>query len=253
MIVSSEHLQLDGIQHGFFTRKGGASTGIYASLNCGPGSNDDPDAVSRNRSAVLARFPGCQSLVSLYQIHSPTVITVTAPWQAGGQPKADGMATRKPGIVLGILTADCAPVLLADKNAGVIGAAHAGWKGALGGVIQNVVDAMVTLGARRENIIATVGPCIAQKSYETGPDLHKAFMDQTPDYAIFFKPSERAGHYQFDLEGFVLHRLQQTGITQANALHRDTYAEPDKFFSYRRTTHQGEPDYGRQISAIALT
>lgn len=253
MIVLSEHLQLDGIQHGFFTRRDGTSTGIYASLNCGPGSNDNPDAIHKNRGAVLANFPTCKSLLSLYQIHSPTVITVTAPWPDGGQPKADGMVTRKPGIVLGILTADCAPVLLADENAGVIGAAHAGWKGALGGVVQNVVDAMVTLGAKRQDIVATVGPCIAQKSYEVGPDLYNVFMDQTPAHAIFFKSSERAGHYLFDLEGFVVHRLQQTGITRANAFHRDTYAEPDNFFSYRRTTHQGEPDYGRQISAIALT
>jgi hypothetical protein len=240
------------LRHGFFTRDGGVSSGIYRSLNCGPGSSDDAASVAENRARVLAALGG-KNLMTLYQIHSPTVITVTAPWSREGAPKADGMVTRLKSTALGILTADCAPVLLADPEARVIGAAHAGWKGALGGICRNVVDAMCAIGAKRENIIAAVGPCIAQASYEVGPELYASFRGRSGDFARYFKPSPRPDHFLFDLEGFVVSTLEATGIGPIDALHRDTYGDASSFFSYRRTTHAGEGDYGRQISTIMLT
>lgn len=252
MFIPAPPLQdIAHITHGFFTREGGVSGGIYASLNCGPGSHDDRAAIAKNRNRVQVAL-GSHALLSLYQVHSPTVVTVSAPWTPAGAPKADAMVTAAPGLALGILTADCAPVLLADTARGVIGAAHAGWKGALGGVCRNVVDAMCSIGARRENISAVVGPCIGQPSYEVGPELRAAFMVQSPDYSRFFRPSTRDGFYMFDLEGFVVSRLEAAGVGKVEALHRDTYADDALFFSYRRTTHRREPDYGRQISAIML-
>lgn len=252
MFVSAPLLQeIPHITHGFFTREGGVSGGIYASLNCGPGSHDDRAAIAENRNRVQAALGG-RSLLSLHQIHSPTVVVASAPWTPTGAPKADAMVTATPGLALGILTADCAPVLLADVARGVIGAAHAGWKGALGGVCRNVVDAMCAIGAKRETIRAVVGPCIGQPSYEVGPELRAAFLARSLDYDRFFRLSTRDGFFMFDLEGFVVSRLEGAGVGKVEALHRDTYAEARLFFSYRRTTHAREPDYGRQISAIML-
>lgn len=236
--------------HGFFTREGGVSEGIYQGLNCGPGSHDKADHVAENRSRVAAQFgQEAAKLCTLYQIHSAEVVTVTEPFDHD-RPKADAMVTNRGGIVLGILTADCAPVLFADTNAGVIGAAHAGWKGAVSGVVENTVAAMEALGAARANIHAVIGPCIAQPSYEVSEAFFAPFT--IPERARFFVPSTNPLHWMFDLEGYVLELLQRAGVKEAQAISRDTYREEDLFYSYRRTTHRGEPDYGRQISAIAL-
>ncbi|RED54298.1 peptidoglycan editing factor PgeF [Aestuariispira insulae] len=245
--------ECEGVRHGFFTRKGGVSEGIYQGLNCGPGSDDDPDHVRENRARVARAMqadPG--DLATLYQIHSADVVTVDTVWDRVDAPRADAMVTDRPGILLGILTADCGPLLFADRKAGVVGAAHAGWKGALGGVGGATIDAMETLGAARENIVAVLGPCIAQESYEVGPDFPLPFLEQDPDNARFFKSSSRAGHHMFDMAGYIVSRLQADGIGQVEALNRDTREAPELFFSYRRTTLAGEPDYGRQISAIML-
>jgi YfiH family protein len=246
--------QIAGIAHGFFGRQGGVSQGVYASLNCGPGSSDARDNVLENRRRALETLAEgrSRSLVTLYQIHSARAITVTTPWEIVGAPHADAMATNQPGIALGILTADCAPVLLADDQAEVIGAAHAGWKGAEAGVIEAVVEAMTNLGARRAHIRAAVGPCISQKNYEVGPEFRSHFAESAPDNMCFFDRSKRPGHWQFDLEGFVAHRLAQAGIGDIERLSACTYAREDDFFSYRRATHRGEADYGRDISAILL-
>lgn len=239
---------LDGVAHGFMTRRGGVSIGPVASLNCGFGADDDRAAVAENRRiAAEAVLPGA-TLVGVHQVHSADVATVGDPWDETGKPKADALVTDRPGVVLGILTADCAPILLADREAGVIGAAHAGWRGAHGGVIGNTVAAMEMLGASRDRIVAAVGPCIAQESYEVGPDFRAQFTDGD---ARFFMAGEQ-GHWQFDLPGYVLHRLTEAGLQRIEALHRDTYAEPDTFFSFRRSTHLGEPTYGRLLSLIGL-
>lgn len=242
------------VAHGFFGRQGGVSEGVYASLNCGPGSGDDADRVAENRRRVLERLcEGTRStLLTLYQIHSAEAVTVATPWAAGAGPKADAMATNQPGIALGILTADCAPVLLADDCARVIGAAHAGWKGAHGGIIAGAITAMESLGARRDRIRAAIGPCIAQANYEVGPEFHARFVTHGPDDARFFVPSERRDHWQFDLEGFVAFRLEQAGIGDIERLSTCTYAHEADFYSYRRATHRNEPDYGRDISTILL-
>jgi len=235
--------------HGFFGRTGGVSTGIFASLNCGPGSGDDPAAVTENRKRARDAL-GAAHLVTLYQTHSAQAVTVTAPWETG--PQADAMATAVPGIALAILTADCAPVLLADAQAKVIGAAHAGWKGALGGVVEAAIEAMEKLGAERERIHAAIGPCIAQANYEVGPEFQARFVatDQAND--SFFDLSDRVGHYRFDLEGYVVHRLREAGVNEVEGLRADTYARESDFYSFRRATHRGEASYGRQISAIVL-
>lgn len=238
------------LTHGFFGREGGVSAGIYASLNCGPGSKDDPAHVASNRARVagaLGMRP--DRLCTLYQIHSAAVQVVEQPWE-GTPPQADAMVTKTPGVLLGILTADCAPMLFADVQAGVIGAAHAGWKGAVGGVVENTVTAMESLGAERERIVAVVGPTIAQASYEVGAEFIARFAAE--DQARFFVPAARAEHYQFDLPGFVVQSAQRAGIAQVESLGLDTCANPTQYFSYRRTTLAGEPDYGRQISSIAL-
>ena len=242
------------IAHGFFGRQGGVSEGLYASLNCGPGSNDDRANVVENRRRVLERLAGdnAAKLVTLYQIHSPHAVAVTTPWEIGEQPQADAMATNVPGIALGILTADCAPVLLADNDAGVIGAAHAGWKGAAGGVIANVVKAMEALGASRARIRAAIGPTISQPNYEVGPEFRTRFMEMDCAHARLFEAGSRVDHWQFDLEGFVADRLAAAEIRDVERLSTCTYADADAFFSFRRTTHCGEPDYGRDISAIML-
>lgn len=253
MIEAHNLSRIADVRHGFFTRRGGHSTGIYASLNCGPGSADDPEAVARNRlhvATALGLTP--DNLLTVYQIHSPTVLTVTAPWPGDDRPKADAMVTDRPGFGLGILTADCAPVLFADGEAGVIGAAHSGWRGALGGVCEATIDAMTALGARTDRIVAAIGPAISQANYEVGAEFLEAFLDDDPANDRFFQPSAREDHHMFDLPGYVAHRLDRAGIASIETIGRCTYAEPEEFYSYRRSTHRTEPDYGRQISAITL-
>ena len=239
-------------RHGFFTREFGVSDGIYAGLNCGTGSSDDPALVKINRARVAqaAGLP-TDALLSLHQIHSADVVEVTEPEWQGERPKADAMVTKNPRIGLGILTADCAPVLFSDPNAKIVGAAHAGWKGAMNGVTDNTIDAMIRLGADRENIAATVGPCISQAAYEVGQEFFETFADEDPDYTRFFI-NGKDGKMQFDLPSFVLHRLRSVGIKTAEWVGECTYTTPRKFYSYRRTTHAAEPDYGRQISVIRL-
>ncbi len=241
---------LSAVPHGFLGRSGGASIGLFASLNVGLGSSDDKQAVRENRRRAVEAI-GCDlTLATVHQVHSPQVVEADA-WPDDARPQADALVTNRLGLALGILTADCAPVLFADAEAGVIGAAHAGWKGALGGVLANTVAAMETLGARRERIAAAIGPCIARRSYEVDDGFLERFVAQDEEYHHFFTPG-REGHHLFDLEGFVARRLADAGVAVIEALGQDTYAQPDRYFSYRRTTHADEPDYGRQISLIAL-
>jgi hypothetical protein len=244
---------LPAIRHGFFGRTGGASSGVYASLNCGYGSGDDLELVRQNRAAV-ARDIGTEEprLLTVYQVHSADAVCVEQPWAREHAPHADGMATNKRGIALGVLAADCAPVLFADEEAGVIGSAHAGWQGAFKGVIEGVVAQMERLGARRSAIRACVGPCISQANYEVGPEFVDRFLATSPGHASFFVPSVKAGHSMFDLPAFVLHRLRQAKVGRAEILPACTYADGDGFFSFRRTTHRQESAYGRNISAIML-
>jgi YfiH family protein len=242
-----------GIRHAFFTREGGVSGGLYAALNCGFGSGDDPACVTENRARALAAADmPAESLVTAYQVHSPDVAVVQRIWRREDAPKVDAMVTDRPGITLGILTADCGPVLFADAEARVIGAAHAGWRGALTGVLQATVAAMEALGAKRARITAALGPCIAQRSYEVGPEFPAPFLAQDPGTAAFFAASARERHHMFDLPGYVAHRLHALGLGQVERLPNDTCAEADRFFSYRRATLRGERDYGRGLSAICL-
>lgn len=244
---------LTHIRHGFFTREGGVSRGIYASLNCGYGSNDDKEHVSENRARVAGKLSvERDKLLTVHQIHSPDVVRVTEPWTPETAPQADAMVTVEPGIALGVLAADCAPVLFADKKAHVIGAAHAGWKGALGGVLEATVDAMLELGAERANIAAAIGPCISKDFYEVGPEFRERFIDADAANEKWFDPSEQAGHFMFDLPGYAEARLEAADIGTVSVLGRCTYQDQKRFFSYRRTTHRGEADYGRQISALML-
>lgn len=244
---------LPGVRHAFFTREGGTSTGIYASLNGGLGSSDDPARVGENRRLMAGRL-GVQTtaLVSLHQIHSAQAVIVERPW-GSNRPRADGMATKVPGLALGILTADCGPLLFADPDAGVVGAAHAGWRGALTGVVEATLAAMERLGAERGRTVAVLGPTIGRDAYEVGPEFVASFRDADPGSERFFRPSERDGYAVFDLPGFIGARLAAAGVADFLDLGRCTYAEEERFFSYRRATHRGEPDYGRQVSAIALT
>lgn len=242
------------IRHAFFTREGGVSEGLYASLNGGLGSGDQPDRVAENRTRMCAILGlAADRLVSLYQVHSADVVTVEAPYALEERPKADAMVTRMPGIALGIATADCGPILFADPENRVIGAAHAGWKGALTGVIGATVAAMERLGAQRSSIVAVLGPTISQANYEVGPDFVERFTAEAPGMERFLGPGRQPGHRQFDLPGFILSRLDEAGVGEATALNLCTYADPDRFYSFRRTTHRSESDYGRLISAIALT
>ncbi|HEY5347506.1 MAG TPA: peptidoglycan editing factor PgeF [Rhizomicrobium sp.] len=242
---------LESVTHGFFGRRGGVSQGIYASLNCGPGSKDDPAAVRENRVRIITALSPGAHLVTLSQVHSAEVITVTTPFEK--TPSADAMATATPGIMLGILTADCAPVLFADSEAGVIGAAHAGWKGALAGVTDATLAAMEKLGAKRSRIAAAIGPCISQANYEVGAEFAANFTVADPTNAAFFALGPRPGHRLFDLGGYLVRRLQGAGIAAPHRLEACTYARESDFFSFRRATHKGEPDYGREISAITLS
>jgi YfiH family protein len=256
--VEAGSLKAGGIAHGFFGREGGVSDGIYASLNCGPGSSDDPTRVAENRRRVAAALAPDAQLVSLSQIHSPIVHTLSsASTEDGKRLEGDGMVTATPGIALGILTADCTPVLFADPVAQVIGAAHAGWKGALGkdgrGVLEATLDAMEKLGAARARIRAAIGPTISQANYEVGWDFRDRFLELGLRNRRFFVPSNKEGHYRFDLPAYVAQRLADAGIVGAESLEICTYPPENGFFSFRRTTHAGEPDYGRQVSAIVLT
>ena len=254
MIESDLFADAANIRHGFFTREGGVSDGIYASLNCGAGSSDRPDNIVENKRRAANRLGVEENrLITLYQVHSANVVTVKdSAAVMANRPEADAMVTDRPDIALGILTADCAPVLFADPAAGVIGAAHAGWKGALGGVVENTVSAMEALGATRAKTVACVGPCIAQESYQVGPGFPDPFLAADPDAANFFAADEEPGRHRFDLRGFVLSRLTASGINTTGAIDMDTYARDDLFFSYRRTCHRAEEDYGRGLSAIAL-
>ncbi len=242
---------LGGVAHGFLGRRGGVSEGVCAGLNVGWGSDDDRQAIAENRRlAVEAVAPGAL-LVTVHQIHSGTAVSPTAPYPDDARPHADAMVTDRPGLALGILTADCAPVLFADAQAGVIGAAHAGWKGAFSGVVESTLAEMEKLGAERSRITAAVGPCIARRSYEVDEGFFRRFAEAEPENERFFTLG-RAGHHQFDLEGFVVSRIAEAGIATVEALGLDTYSDADRFYSYRRATHRGEPSYGRQISLIAL-
>lgn len=249
----SDTLGVPRVAHGFFGRKGGVSTGLYDSLNCGPGSGDVRASVIENRARATTALSPHAALVTLYQIHSAQAVTVSVPWEIADNPKADAFATSKSGIVLGILTADCAPILLADAHAHVIGAAHAGWGGALAGVTESVVSAMERLGAKRERIAAAIGPCISRPSYEVGPEFKPRFLAADPGNEKFFEPSQRAGHWLFDLPAYVAHRLRQSGIGAVETIPSCTYVHEADFFSFRRATHRKEADYGRQLSAIMLT
>ena len=253
MLQAKSLSDLAGIRHGFFTRAGGVSDGLYESLNGGVGSEDSPAKVAENR-ARMAKSLGVapERLLTCYQIHSPEVVVAEAPWTLSERPRADAIVTRVPGLAIGVSTADCGPVLLADAQARVIGAAHAGWRGAFTGVIEATVAAMEKLGARRDRIVAAAGPMIRQPSYEVGQDMLDRFVANEPNTIRFFKPGQRAGHSMFDLPGYVASRLRRAKVGQIEDLGHDTYADPAQFYSYRRSTHRAEPDYGRHISAIAL-
>jgi purine-nucleoside/S-methyl-5'-thioadenosine phosphorylase / adenosine deaminase len=239
--------------HAFFGRSGGVSTGLYASLNCGPGSNDDRTRVIENRRIALAALGSSNSrLLTLYQVHGAETVEVCEAWDMGRGPKADAMATSIPGLALGILTADCGPVLLADSEAGIVGAAHAGWKGALAGIIESAVDAMEKLGARRERITAAIGPCISQGAYEVGDELRASVFANDPADSQHFIPSDRDGHWRFDLSAYAKTRLQRAAVRSISIIPACTYEREADFFSFRRATHRGETDYGRQLSAIML-
>lgn len=243
---------LSGVPHGFLGRAGGVSGGVVAGLNAGLGSGDEPASVTENRKrAAAAVMPGA-ALVSVYQVHSPDCVTVSEPWGDDARPEADALVTARPGILLGIVTADCAPVLFADREAGVIGAAHAGWKGALHGVTDRTIEAMEALGASRRAIVAAIGPCIAQPSYEVDEGFAARFLAVDPASATFLSAGKE-GHWQFDLEGYVARRIESAGVGIVEKLGLDTYAAPDRFYSFRRSTHRQEPAYGRQISLIALS
>ena len=240
---------LQGISHGFFTREGGVSTGIYEGLNGGQGSADDPELVAENRKRMQAHL-GASELVSLHQVHSADVVRVEGSW-SGERPKADAMVTDRPGVALGVLTADCTPVLFADAEAGIVGAAHAGWKGALDGVLEATLDAMVALGAHRSRVVAAVGPVISQRAYEVGPEFVERFLDEDRDNHRFFAGGQ-GDRAMFDLPGFCLHRLREAGAGEAGWTGHCTYSDEKRFYSYRRSCHRAEPDYGRLVSAIML-
>jgi polyphenol oxidase len=251
--LTAESLRLPGVAHGFFTRLGGVSRGVYESLNGGVGSRDAPDAVAENRGRVAAALgvaPDC--LAVPFQIHSPDAIAISEGWPRGARPRCDALVTATPGLALGVTGADCGMILFANQRAGVIGATHAGWKGALAGVVEATVAAMERLGARRNDTIAALGPCIGHKSYEVGPEFVAAFASAGEDTARYFAPSRREGHSMFNLNGYIAERAARAGVGRFEDLGLDTYSDERRFFSYRRATHRKEPDYGRLMSVIVL-
>lgn len=253
MLQSASLCALAGIRHGFFTRAGGVSQGCYESLNGGVGSNDAPSHVAENRARMAAAVGvASERLITAYQIHSPVVVTADAPWDTSARPKADAIVTQVAGLAIAVSTADCGPILLADAEAGVVGAAHAGWRGALSGVAEATIAAMERCGADRARIVAALGPMIRQSSYEVGPEFVAQFTNDDPDNERFFHSGAHAGHALFDLAGYIAARLVRAGIGRIDDLGRCTYAEPQLFFSYRRSVHSREPDYGRHLNAIAL-
>ena len=253
MMITSEMLSLPGIRHGFFTRQGGVSDGLYASLNGGIGSRDSEANVVENRARMAAAI-GVEpaQLVTAYQIHSPRVVVAETAWTSQARPRADGIVTRARGLAIGVTTADCGPILLADPRAQVIGAAHAGWRGALSGIVEATVDAMEQLGAARGRLRAVLGPMIRQPNYEVGPDFIVRFSAEDPGSSRFFASAARQDHALFDLAGYVVARLARAGVAEAIDLGLCTYADPTRFFSFRRATHRAEADYGRHVNAIAL-
>tara|TARA_R110000824_G_scaffold390760_8_gene587748 strand:- start:5743 stop:6513 length:771 start_codon:yes stop_codon:yes gene_type:complete len=252
-LTAAPLLAIPHLSHGFFTREGGVSKGIYASLNSGLGSDDDQGAVIENRARIASSIGVApDQLLTVHQIHSPDVINVTETWTPATAPKADAMVTNRAGIGLGVLAADCTPVLFADTKTKVIGAAHSGWKGAWTGVLEATIDAMAKLGATPASMVAAVGPCISRDAYEVGPEFRDRFIERKADDAVWFTASARDNHFMFDLTAYVAARLAAAGIGTIERLDLCTYADEQRFFSYRRTTHRGEPDYGRQMSVIAL-
>jgi YfiH family protein len=253
MMIRAAALDFPGIRHAFFTRKGGVSGGLYASLNSGVGSHDLAAHVAENRTRMAAALDvPPRNLVSAYQVHSPTVVVADAPWPADARPRADAIVTRSRGLAIAVSTADCGPVLMADPQARVIGAAHAGWRGALAGIVEATIAAMERLGATRGNIRAALGPMIRQRNYEVGADLISRFRAEDPGCDRFFAPSARDEHALFDLAGYIAARLTRAGIGEIEDLGLCTYADPDQFFSFRRATHRAEADYGRHLNAIVL-
>jgi YfiH family protein len=250
--ISAASLLHSGVRHAFFTRQGGVSSGVYASLNGGTGSRDDPEKVRENRDRMAAALGVSPNrLLVSFQVHSADAIVMNEPWQ-GARPRCDGMVTTVPGLALGVTGADCGMLLFSDPKARVIGAAHAGWKGALSGILEATVAQMEKLGARRSSISVALGPMIGAKSYEVGPEFEARFVVADPGYKRFFKPSDRDGHAYFDLPRFIAMRAQEANVGNFEDLGLDTYADETRFYSYRRMTHRGEPDYGRLIAALAL-
>ena len=242
---------IPGLRHAFFSREGGVSDGIYAGLNGGLGSKDDPTSVAENRRRMAQQIGvSPDRFLSVHQVHSPDAVVATGPWQ-GDRPRADALVTRTEGIALGVTAADCGPILLVDPTARVIGAAHAGWKGALTGVLESTIDAMEKLGAERGGIVAAIGPLIRQRSYEVGSEFVERFIDADAENGMFFLPAERNGHAMFDLAGFIRMRLENAGVLMIDDVGIDTYSD-ERFYSYRRSVHRKEPDYGRHVHAIVL-
>jgi polyphenol oxidase len=253
MIESALLTGVPGVRHGFFTRQGGHSSGIYASLNCSFGSKDDNSAVTRNRETVAARLQvEADRLMTVWQSHSPDVIMVEAAWDVRSPPEADAMVTSRPGIAVAVMSADCTPILFADRAGRAVGVAHAGWKGALGGVLEATIAAFERQGVQPSDLSATIGPTIGQANYEVGPEFFDGFLAEDPANQRFFTTSSRPSHHLFDLPGYVTTRLQRLGLAEVEDLALCTYADETRFFSYRRATHRGEPNYGRLISAIVL-
>lgn len=252
MLASSLLSAIPGLRHAFFTREGGVSSGIYAGLNGGLGSHDDPAHVAENRRRMAEQMGVAPAhFLNLHQIHSPDTVVATGPWNGAAKPKADAIVTRHEGLAIGVTAADCGPILLVDPKARVIGAAHAGWKGALTGIMESTIDAMEKLGAERGGMVAAIGPLIRQPSYEVGHEFVERFLDADADNALFFLPAVRNGHSMFDLAGFIRMRLENAGVSMIDDIGIDTYSD-ERCFSYRRSVHRKEPDYGRHVHAIVL-
>lgn len=252
MLASSLLSAIPGLRHAFFTREGGVSSGIYAGLNGGLGSHDDPAHVAENRRRMAEQMGVAPAhFLNLHQIHSPDTVVATGPWNGAAKPKADAIVTRHEGLAIGVTAADCGPILLVEPKARVIGAAHAGWKGALTGIMESTIDAMEKLGAERGGMVAAIGPLIRQPSYEVGHEFVERFIDADADNALFFLPAVRNGHSMFDLAGFIRMRLENAGVSMIDDIGIDTYSD-ERCFSYRRSVHRKEPDYGRHVHAIVL-